>query len=139
MSHLPPTPLTEAKKNDRTSSLARRILAPTKGIICNQSSRESIGARATSREAVTVSLSLTEGRESIADRPRYAWRRGAFPPVSSGPGSGALGVTSWKHVYEHITVTTRVLCPDMRKALSRDPGKKSMVPLKHPVRPDQLD
>jgi N-terminal acetyltransferase B complex catalytic subunit len=28
---------------------------------------------------------------------------------------------------------------DMRKALSRDKDKKSMIPLKRPVRPDELD
>jgi len=28
---------------------------------------------------------------------------------------------------------------DMRKSLSRDPHRKSMIPLKHPVRPDELD
>jgi len=28
---------------------------------------------------------------------------------------------------------------DMRKALSRDVDKKSVVPLPHPVRPDELD
>ena len=28
---------------------------------------------------------------------------------------------------------------DMRKALPRDPGKKSMVPLPHPIRPEELE
>lgn len=28
---------------------------------------------------------------------------------------------------------------DMRKALPRDPAKKSMVPLKHPITPSQLE
>jgi hypothetical protein len=29
--------------------------------------------------------------------------------------------------------------PDMRKALRRDVSKKSVVPLKHPITPDQLE
>jgi N-terminal acetyltransferase B complex catalytic subunit len=28
---------------------------------------------------------------------------------------------------------------DMRKALKRDPDKKSMVPLKHPIHPQDLE
>lgn len=32
-----------------------------------------------------------------------------------------------------------ILSSDMRKALSRDVKKKSMIPLTHPVRPEEVD
>lgn len=35
--------------------------------------------------------------------------------------------------------TDTLVCADMRKALARDPGKESMVPLPHPITPDELE
>lgn len=32
-----------------------------------------------------------------------------------------------------------LLLPDMRKALSRDAEKKSIIPLPHPVRPEDIE
>jgi len=43
-----------------------------------------------------------------------------------------------KIVYMH-RINAYCLFVDMRKALSRDMKKKSMIPLTHPVRPDEVD
>lgn len=38
-----------------------------------------------------------------------------------------------------VRLTDIVLFPDMRKALSKDVNKKSVIPLTHPVRPEEVD
>ena len=38
-----------------------------------------------------------------------------------------------------LSYTNIILFPDMRKALSRDVKKKSVIPLVHPVRPEEVD
>lgn len=61
---------------------------------------------------------------------------------------------SFQHLHSVLTVTQQetvclcdaeqrgalfLLLPDMRKALSRDAEKKSIIPLPHPVRPEDIE
>lgn len=39
----------------------------------------------------------------------------------------------------YVRLIEMILVLDMRKALSRDVKKKSMIPLTHPVRPEEVD
>ncbi|XP_076463985.1 N-alpha-acetyltransferase 20-like [Babylonia areolata] len=50
-----------------------------------------------------------------------------------------LGYTVYRRVLEYYSGEVDEDAFDMRKALSRDKEKKSMVPLPHPVRPEDLD
>lgn len=50
-----------------------------------------------------------------------------------------LGYEVYRTVLEYYSGDVDEDAYDMRKALSRDKDKKSMIPLKRPVRPDELD
>lgn len=50
-----------------------------------------------------------------------------------------LGYTVYRTVLEYYSGEVDEDAYDMRKALSRDTEKKSVVPLTHPVRPEELD
>lgn len=50
-----------------------------------------------------------------------------------------LGYTVYRRVLEYYSGEVDEDAFDMRKALSRDKEKKSMIPLPHPVRPEDLD
>ncbi len=50
-----------------------------------------------------------------------------------------FGYTVYRRVLEYYTGTNPEDALDMRKALPRDVYKKSIIPLKHPIRPDQLE
>ncbi|KAH9492916.1 N(alpha)-acetyltransferase 20, NatB catalytic subunit [Bulinus truncatus] len=50
-----------------------------------------------------------------------------------------LGYSVYRRVLEYYSGEVDEDAFDMRKALSRDKEKKSVVPLPHPVRPDELD
>ncbi|XP_074659328.1 N-alpha-acetyltransferase 20-like [Tubulanus polymorphus] len=50
-----------------------------------------------------------------------------------------LGYTEYRRVLEYYSGEVDEDAYDMRKALSRDVEKKSMIPLRHPVRPSDLD
>lgn len=50
-----------------------------------------------------------------------------------------LGYAVYRRVIEYYSGDVDEDAFDMRKALSRDKEKKSMIPLPHPVRPEELD
>ncbi|XP_064622461.1 N-alpha-acetyltransferase 20-like [Lineus longissimus] len=50
-----------------------------------------------------------------------------------------LGYSVFRRVIEYYSGETDEDAFDMRKALSRDVDKKSVIPLKHPVRPEDLE
>ncbi|XP_071484053.1 N-alpha-acetyltransferase 20-like [Diadema antillarum] len=50
-----------------------------------------------------------------------------------------LGYTVYRKVLEYYSGDPDEDAYDMRKALSRDKEKKSVVPLKHPVRPEEVE
>ncbi|KAK3092684.1 hypothetical protein FSP39_005865, partial [Pinctada imbricata] len=50
-----------------------------------------------------------------------------------------LGYGVYRTVIEYYSGDIDEDAYDMRKALSRDKDKKSMIPLPHPVRPEELD
>lgn len=50
-----------------------------------------------------------------------------------------LGYTVYRTVIEYYSGEVDEDAYDMRKALSRDTEKKSVIPLAHPVRPEELD
>uniref|UniRef100_A0A2C9JJ74 N-alpha-acetyltransferase 20 n=1 Tax=Biomphalaria glabrata TaxID=6526 RepID=A0A2C9JJ74_BIOGL len=50
-----------------------------------------------------------------------------------------LGYSVYRRVLEYYSGEVDEDAFDMRKALSRDKEKKSVIPLPHPVRPDELD
>ncbi|CAH1790971.1 unnamed protein product [Owenia fusiformis] len=50
-----------------------------------------------------------------------------------------LGYTVYRRVIEYYSGEVDEDAFDMRKALSQDKEKKSVIPLKHPVRPDDLE
>lgn len=50
-----------------------------------------------------------------------------------------LGYTVYRRVLEYYSGQDDEDAFDMRKALSRDKEKKSVIPLPHPVRPEELD
>ena len=59
-------------------------------------------------------------------------------PVSRSEGMyEAFGYRTYRRVLEYYAGEEDAL--DMRKALPRDPEKKSMVPLKHPITPSELE
>lgn len=45
----------------------------------------------------------------------------------------------WFNIVFALIVTFSCLSTDMRKALSRDTEKKSIIPLPHPVRPEDIE
>lgn len=45
----------------------------------------------------------------------------------------------WNKILRARDINIYLSLLDMRKALSRDVKKKSMIPLTHPVRPDEVD
>ncbi|PNF17021.1 hypothetical protein B7P43_G02748 [Cryptotermes secundus] len=50
-----------------------------------------------------------------------------------------LGYIVYRTVLEYYSGDTDEDAFDMRKALSRDVKKKSVIPLMHPVRPEEVD
>ena len=50
-----------------------------------------------------------------------------------------LGYIVYRTVLEYYSGDTDEDTFDMRKALSRDVKKKSVIPLAHPVRPEEVD
>lgn len=50
-----------------------------------------------------------------------------------------LGYTVYRRVLEYYSGDVDEDAFDMRKALSRDVEKKSVIPITHPVRPEELD
>ena len=50
-----------------------------------------------------------------------------------------FGYTVYRRVLEYYSGSSPEDALDMRKALSRDIDKKSIIPLSKPVRPDELE
>ena len=50
-----------------------------------------------------------------------------------------FGYTTYRRVLGYYSGDDPEDAKDMRKALSRDPNKESVVPLDHPVRPEDLE
>jgi len=84
---------------------------------------------------------LMNGLEEISERKR-CYFVDLFVRVSNNVAVGMyekLGYTVYRRVLEYYSGEIDEDAFDMRKALSRDVDKKSVVPLPHPVRPDELD
>lgn len=84
---------------------------------------------------------LMHGLEEISERKR-CYFVDLFVRVSNKVAVAMyekLGYSVYRRVLEYYSGEIDEDAFDMRKALSRDTEKKSVVPLPHPVRPDELD
>ncbi|CAL1526881.1 unnamed protein product [Lymnaea stagnalis] len=84
---------------------------------------------------------LMNGLEEISERKR-CYFVDLFVRVSNKVAVAMyekLGYSVYRRVLEYYSGEVDEDAFDMRKALSRDKDKKSVIPLPHPVRPDELD
>ncbi|XP_005102774.1 N-alpha-acetyltransferase 20 [Aplysia californica] len=84
---------------------------------------------------------LMNGLEEISERKR-CYFVDLFVRVSNKVAVAMyekLGYSVYRRVLEYYSGDVDEDAFDMRKALSRDTEKKSVIPLPHPVRPDELD
>jgi len=84
---------------------------------------------------------LMNGLEEISERKR-CYFVDLFVRVSNQVAVAMyekLGYSVYRRVLEYYSGEVDEDAFDMRKALSRDTEKKSVIPLPHPVRPDELD
>ncbi|BFZ07083.1 hypothetical protein BsWGS_10122 [Bradybaena similaris] len=84
---------------------------------------------------------LMKGLEDISER-KHCYFVDLFVRVSNKVAVAMyekLGYSVYRRVLEYYSGGVDEDAFDMRKALSRDKDKKSVIPLPHPVRPDELD
>jgi len=84
---------------------------------------------------------LMNGLEEISERKR-CYFVDLFVRVSNQVAVAMymkLGYSVYRRVLEYYSGDVDEDAFDMRKALSHDKEKKSVIPLPHPVRPDELD
>ncbi|GFO16661.1 N-acetyltransferase [Plakobranchus ocellatus] len=84
---------------------------------------------------------LMNGLEEISER-KWCYFVDLFVRVSNQVAVAMykkLGYSVYRQVLEYYSGDVDEDAYDMRKALSRDKEKKSVIPLPYPVRPDELD
>eukprot|EP01028_Stygiella_incarcerata_P004431 TRINITY_DN1972_c0_g1_i1.p1 TRINITY_DN1972_c0_g1~~TRINITY_DN1972_c0_g1_i1.p1 ORF type:complete len:177 (-),score=37.63 TRINITY_DN1972_c0_g1_i1:241-771(-) len=80
--------------------------------------------------------------EEISDRIHKAFFVDLFVRVSNEIAISmykVLGYDVYRRVLKYYSGVEEEDALDLRKSLSRDPDKKSMIPLQHPVRPEDLE